>query len=1004
MKRIILFIFALLTANLHGQEGSIKGKITDAETGEELIGATVVIAGTTKGSAADLDGNYSILNLEAGNYTIVCQYISYQSDTIKGVVVKSGDATNYDFLMGNAGIKMEEFVVVGRANKGGNNYILNTKQESATLLDGISAKEIARGGDGDVASAVKRVTGVTVEDGKYVYVRGLSDRYSKTVLNGAVIPSLDPRRNAVQMDQFPTQMIDNVSIYKTFSPELPADFSGGLVNINTKDYPEDLQVTVSANLGYNTNATFNDDFATGNTGSKDWLGKDDGSRAIPDMVANNDVDPIDFSSYDLARQDAGLSEDEWNNLSNSDKQEYLKESRLDRNELLSQQAQSFNKEWKPVKKTAGLNQSYSIGIGNKVELFNGQLGFNIGATYKAKYKYYDDGETGRYKLTGNVSDVDNLTLLQKTSDTRGDEIRNWGILGNLTYLFNKNNQLGFVYMYNQNGVNSSRYQNGIKPDDDPNIFLNIYQTQYIQRDMSNLQLKGNHTIPALAMLNFNWVASRAESNMVTPDLRVFTNDYFINDKTRFYDADGNDITDYVVSEELNESDIENEFPGFSSSTYQDTSYTISMNLYPAPTRYYREMNEVNENYIANFSIPFNKGSKKESKVMFGGSYVHKERRMDERRFSFVPQGLGFDGNSENYFSDENMVVVPGEPFQYLRDDTELRNSYRAKETDVAAYAMVDWKITKALKVVAGGRVETTNIYTESLDPSQDKGELKRVDILPALNVSYGLTENMNIKAAASRSLARPTFRELAPFSNYDFEDGFVYVGNTTLDRALVNNIDLRWEVYPKSGEIFSVSAFYKNFDSPIEKVINPEAANVEITWKNVEFARLYGIELEARKNLSFISKSLKDFNLGANLTLVKSETSIDEGELEQIRAQDPTASSTRDMFGQAPYVVNAFLNYTNPTVGLEANVTYNVNGPRMVLVIQGATPNVYEQTFNSLNLNVSKSIGKHFRISFVVKNLLNDRKEQTYTYKDVQYDFQSYTLGQTFYLGIKYTL
>ena len=320
MHKILSILFTIFTLSSYAQEGSIKGKITDAETGEELIGATVVIAGTTKGSAADLDGNYSIEGIVAGSYTIVCQYISYQSDTLKNIVVKENEATIHHFSMGSAAIKMEEFIVVARANKGANNYILNTKQASATLLDGISSKEISRGGDYDVASAVKRVTGVTVESGKYVYVRGLSDRYSKTVLNGAVIPSLDPRRNAVQMDIFPTAMIDNVSIYKTFSPELPADFAGGLININTKDYPEELSVVAGASFGYNTNATFNKEYFTGNTGTSDWLGKDDGTRAIPSLVSENEVNAIDFSSYELGREDAGLTSDVWSALSNNQTQ------------------------------------------------------------------------------------------------------------------------------------------------------------------------------------------------------------------------------------------------------------------------------------------------------------------------------------------------------------------------------------------------------------------------------------------------------------------------------------------------------------------------------------------------------------------------------------------------------------------------------------------------------------------------------------------------------------
>ena len=1003
MKRILFITLCLISTASFAQKGSIQGTISDAETGETLIGATVQIVGTVKGAAADLDGNYTILGIEPGTYSLVCNYISYDADTIKGVVVTADQVTTQDFKMGTVGIAMEEFVVVARQNKGGSNYILNAKQESATLLDGISAKEIARGGDGDVAGAVKRVTGVTVEGGKYVYVRGLSDRYSKTTLNGAVIPSLDPRRNAVQMDLFPTSMIDNVSIYKTFSPELPGDFSGGLININTKDYPEDLKVEFSAKLGYNTNATFNDNFMSGNTGSQDWLGQDDGTRAIPGIVQEG-VNDIDFSSFDQARQDAGLSQDEWDGLSNSQRQEYLYASRVQRNEKLSQQTQSFNKAWTPVQQTAGLNQSYGLSIGNKVKLFGNELGFNVGMNYKSENDFYDDGITGRYKLTGSVGNTEGLTMLQKTTDTRGDQSRTWGLLANLSYVFNENNQIGVVYMHNQNGVNSGRFQNGVKPDDDPNLFINIYQTQYIERDMDNLQLKGNHTLPGLGNLNIDWVASRAASTMKTPDLRVFTSDYTLREGTSYYDADGNDITDYVVGEGFSPSEIEEEFPGYTQYSGTDTIHNISLNLYPAPTRYFRNMEEVDQNYIVNFSLPFMQGSDRESKILFGGSYVYKERQMDEFRFSFIPQNLGYDGIPSNYFADENMIVVPGanNSFQYLRDDTELRNSYRANETDVAAYAAVDWKITKKFKTVIGARLETTNINTESLDPEQDKGELDRTDLLPALNLSYALTEKMNLKGAYSRSLARPTFRELAPFVNYDFEDGFIYVGNTNLDRALVDNVDLRWELYPKSGELISASVFYKTFDSPIEKVINPEAANVEITWKNVPEAELYGFELEFRKNLGFIASKLQHFNLGANFTFVNSATKIDSLELVQIRAQDPGHPDTRDMFGQSPYVVNAYLNWNNPVLGFDANLTYNVNGPRMVLVVQGGTPNVYEQEFHLLNFNISKTLGDHFSVAFAANNLINGFKRQTYEYNGQEYDFQSNTIGSTFELGVKY--
>lgn len=1005
MKYYLLFVFSLLMLSAYSQTGSIQGNISDTETGETLIGATVMLAGTTTGAAGDLDGNFTISNIKPGTYKLVCNFISYQPDTLKNIVVKAGEITTVNFKLETIAVKMDEVVIQARANKAGQYYMLNTKQESAVLLDGITSKEIARGGDSDVAGALKRVTGVSVEGGKYVYVRGLSDRYSKTTLNAAVIPSLDPRRNAVQMDMFPVSMVDNISVYKTFSPDLPGDFSGGLVDISTKDYPDNLVVDFSVGLEYNTNATFNDNFIGANSGNSDWKAKGSDDRAVPDVVRENDIAPVDFSSFEDARMDAGLSEDEWNNLSFSDKQEFLQESRIQRNETITDQTKSFNKAWNPEQKKAGLNQSYNLAIGDKISLFNNDLGFNVGFNYASKNKFYNDGVTGRYTLTGNVNDVNELTTQRKMTDTRGDEARKWGALFNMNYALGKNNLIGFNFLHNQNGLNSGRFQEGINPSDDVNLFIRVNSGRYIERSMDTYQIKGEHTIKKAGGMIINWQYSKTESEMITPDLRVFTNDYTVQELTSYFDADGNDITNYVVGEELSNSEIEEEFPGFTTFTGPDTLFNVSINLYPAPTRYYRNMHEINNHAYVNIKIPFNRYLKGlESSVKFGGTYVDKSRQMDEIRYSFISQGIQYNGNDSEYFDDSNMNVVPGNNYLYLRDDTELRNSYRATENNISAYAMVDWKPVKKLRIITGARIETTDLKTQSLDTAQAEGLLDRTDVLPALSLKYELNQKNNLRFSGTRTLARPTFRELAPFANFDFEDGFVYVGNTELDRTLIDNLDLRWEIFPKSGEIISVSAFYKKFHKPIEKVVNPEAQNVEITWENVEQGQVIGLEFEFRKNLDFITHSLRDFSLGLNVTIVKSETSIDPDELEQIRSQDPNHIDTREMFGQAPYVINAYLTYLNRDLGLELNTTYNVIGPRMTLVVKGGTPNVFEQPFHLLNFNVSKTLGKHFGIKLSASNILNSRKREIQTYKDVEYDFQSYTRGTTFGVTLKYSL
>jgi outer membrane receptor protein involved in Fe transport len=998
----------LLTLSLFGysQTATLTGTITDKETGELLIGATVIFQGTTTGAVADLDGNYTVMNIQPGTYSVICQFISYQPDTVKNVTFAAGETKTMNFAIGTQSVLMDEVVIAARANKAGTFYMMSAKQESAVLLDGISAKEISRGGDSDVASALKRVTGVTVEGGKYVYVRGLSDRYSKTTLNGAVMPSLDPRRNAVQMDMFPVSMVDNISIFKTFSPDLPGDFTGGLVNIATKDYPDELQLEFSVGLGYNTNATFNDNFRTSNTTGDDWLARGSKERDVSEIVRDNDVNPIDFSSFADAQADAGLTDQEWSELSFNERQEFLAVSREQRNLLLTNQTKSFNKAWTPEKHNAGLNQSYNLAFGNKVLLFGNDFGFNIGLNYGSENEFYDDGRTGRYSLTGNVDDIESLNTERDLSDMRGDQSRKWGALVNLSYFLNKNNLIGFNYLHNQNGLNSGRYQEGLNQSDANDLYIRVNSGRYIERRMDAFQLKGEHTLPGLNKTIINWQISRVNSRMITPDLRVFTNDYTVRDAVFFFDNQGNNITDEVAG--WDPEDIADEFPGFTTDTLinGDTLFNVSPNLYPYPTRYYRDMFEYNNHAQVHIKIPFNAEIKgKESSVKIGGSVVDKDREMDELRFAFQNQGASlYTGDDAAYFADSNMSVFPQQDFLYLRDDTELRNSYRATERDYAAYAMVDWKITQKLRVITGLRLETTNIQTRSLDTAQAEGNLDRSDLLPAFNGVYQLTDKMNVRLSYARTLARPTFRELAPFANYDFEDQFVYVGNTELERTLVDNFDLRWEMFPNPGEIISVSGFFKKFENPIEKVVNPEAQNVEITWENVADAEVIGVEFEFRKNLKFFGRAFKDFNFGTNLAWISSKTTIDPDELEQIRAQDPGHPDTRVMFGQAPYVVNAYLNYLNREKGWEANLTYNVIGPRMSLVVKGGTPNVFEEPFPLLNFNVGKTLGEHFTVKLSASNILNSLRWETYTFKGEKYKFQANTIGTTFGISVKYTL
>jgi TonB-dependent receptor len=933
MKRILSILITICLTGAVFAQGTIQGKVTSSE-GEELIGATVLLKGTTTGAMVDIDGNFRIPNLAAGTYKVMCSYISFSSDSAS-ILVKDGEVSSHNFILGTSSMEIETFTVSAKVERNNEAYLLNVKKKSATVMEAIGAKEIAKRGDGNAAAAAKRVTGLTIEGGKYVYVRGLSDRYSKTTLNKAEIPGLDPNRNSVQLDLFPTSMIENMKVVKSFSPDLPGSFTGGLVDIETKDFPEQFTLQFSTSLGYNTESSLNSNFLTYNGGGIDALGFDDGTRDAPSSV----------------QQIPALFVD---------------------NTRLSAISKSFNKEMDVSEKTSFLNQNYSISVGNQKKLFGREIGFVTGLSYSKKYNHrQNDAFTNRYELTGNVEDVNELNATRTLTDRRSQENVLRGAFATISYKLSPNHKLGFNYLRNQNGISTTTFQEGEIPADQPGLFFQTRALEYEQNSLSSYQFKGEHFFNKLNKLKVDWMWAWSESSQKHPDLRYFSNDYII-------EADSN-------------------------------NYNIQAAIYPVPTRFYRDLDQTTGDGKVNFEFNIKEKEGKTSKFKFGSAFLIQERVLTENRYNYRTQGnLNYEGSVDQYLSNSNMTLpTAGNPvsdYLYIEEASERRNSYGADQEVFAGYLMADIWATKKLRMVGGARLETTNIVVRSFDQSLEVGVLKETDILPALNTSYALTEKTNLRASYSRTLARPTFREIAPFATYDFSTNWTIVGNPELERTLVDNIDFRFETYQNFGEIISFGGFYKSFTNPIQLVFNTQAQNDELTWRNIDKATVYGAEFEIKKNLTFISDSANTFNIGGNFTYVFSEVGIDSQELELIRANDANAEDTRRLFGQSPYIVNFFLGYNNDSLGLSANLSYNVSGEKIAVVVVGATPNVYQKPVQQLDFNITKKIGNKLSLKFKAQNILNPLIKKTYNYKDEDYIFNSYRRGANFSIGLKYLI
>ena len=933
---ILLLTLLAMAANAIAQTGTIRATVFDDETGEALIGATVVVVGTTQGTVTDLDGKASITGLEAGSYDVQVSYVSYQPKTIQGMAVNASETNSFEVRLASETVGLEEVVVTAEAIRSSESALLTLQKKSPSVMDAISADMFSRNGDNNAASAVQRVTGVTVEGGKYVYVRGLGDRYSKSILNGADIPGLDPNRNSVQLDMFPSNMIDNIIVYKSFSPDLTGEFTGGLVNVTTKEFPDRFTVQVSGSVGINDQATFNSDYLTYNGGGLDWLGVDDGTRELPAPLNN-------YSSENFPTPfQVDVNEAQVNEVSRA----------FDTNQFT------------PSRSAPAPNHSMSFSLGNQKEFLGRPLGFIVGLTYRRSFDYYDNGQVNRFDgLPQSATSLRGSQLLA-VNDAESSEGVNIGGLLNLSYKISANSKLSFNAMYNQASTNVARYQEGFDLLTSPDSTLRVRNRvlSFTERGLANFLLKGEHNIAGLNNLNVEWQSSYTDTYLDEPDLR------FLQDNLRLRNGESNALI----------SNLNN------------------------PGRYFRDMTETNWDNRLNITLPVDIWGGREAKVKFGGAYTEKERSFRERRFEYVPDRLSYTGPVDDLFLDQNLGYDnEGNQRTYLSEVSQDGNNYDATQEVYAGYLMLDAPVTEKLRMVGGVRFERTDMFLESFNGVT--GNLETNDFLPALNITYQLVEDMNLRASYGRTIARPTFREFAPLVTFAFYGDNNQLGNANLDRTLINNYDIRWEMYPTRNEYFGASLFFKQFDNPIENTINPNAGGTtpEYKYENVDQGQIAGLELEVRKNLSFLAPALEVVRVGVNFTYIYSEVSLEADELFAIRNFNPNADDTRDMYNQSPYVINANVDYDNPANGWSANAVFNVFGERLKYFTT-ALPFVYEQPRPELNLSVKKQINDRWSVRVRANNLLNPDYEQTIDFRGEEYIFDQYRVGRDYSIGFTY--
>ncbi|CAM2005209.1 TonB-dependent receptor [Acanthopleuribacter pedis] len=947
--KVALLIWLLAAAGLSAQDaGVISGTVFDKDQGGELPTASVRVDGTDRVVFADVNGFYKIAGLAPGTYSLTAEFAGFTPQTVEQIEVASGTVT-VNFELGQNALQ-EEIKVVYKVEENNAIHVLNERKNSANVSDGISAEEISRSGGSDAADALKKVTGASIVGGKHVFVRGLGDRYVSTQLNGVEMPTADPDVKSFQADLLPANILDNVVTLKTFTPDKPGNFSGGIIDVGTKAYPPNFTYSLSYGSSYQDGSTFSDDYLNYGTSGSDWIGMDDGLRELPSELEGGNVsipNPI------AARSDQALAE------------------HLDR----------VSNAFEPVMgHTAGkapLNQNLAFSLGNQLEFSNDRrLGFLGSLTYGRKRTYYDDWTKARWKLTSTPGEAESLVNQSEFDSEQGKDKVNWGALLTGNYVFG-NHEIGTTVVYTQGGESTSEYYLGQWPEQfsSENAFLESRLLKYTERNLASFQLRGEHAFPDAGELLVKWTGAVSSTELDEPDTRIFTSNFSrqtINGEERVL-------------------------------------HSITPSIYNRPTRYFRGLTEDGTNFNVDVTKPVELWNGRRAKISAGLAYDKKERDFNELRYEyFSSSSIRYEGDPNAFFAPENVGIIgfDEQRGRYIfgnviqLSDNPRGGDYTGDQEITAYYLMGELPLTEKLRIITGLRYESTDMEVSN---GTTVGGLDENDALPSFHVIYKLTPDQNFRFSYGRTLARPNFREKAPYSSFDFIADGIYAGNPDLERTLIDNFDFRWEKFLSGGELLAASAFYKEFENPIERAYNLRFASEfgEVTYLNVGEATVYGIELEARKGIT-PNDAINRFSVGGNITLIESIVDIPPEELEFLRLRDPDADDTRTLQGQSPYLINLSLNYDNIDTETAASLFYNVFGERLDQVGIGGAPDAKEQPRGLLDFIFSQSLGRGLKLKFSAKNLLDDEIEVVQEFKGQEYIQSSYQTGQSYSLSLSF--
>jgi TonB-dependent receptor len=853
-----------------------------------LIGATVYIEELGKGTMSDLDGNFSIQNIPSGVYNVRFSFIGY--DTSVESINMVGKSGVVDVSLNPVFLEIGEATVVAQANQQSATQMIALQKRSASVIDGVSSEVFSKTPDAKASDVFKRVGGVTIQENKFVIIRGLNDRYNFAYINGTPLPSTESDRRAFSFDLFPSNMIDNLYVNKSSSPDLSGEFSGGLININTTDPKEVTYQNFQIGTSFNTMTTFQD-FGTYRGSPMDPIGLGSEFRCLPDNIPNTS--------------------------------EFVNLSKQERSELAS----LIQTDWSTYSRKAPVSSTFQYSVGKNYSFGSRTLLLSGAYNYSSQFN-----TTTTTRRDFEEQSLEVVQKMELNDSVFVHNIANSGLL-NFSLLLNPNNTIKLKNFYTINSEDRVNVRQGVREmDNDPRQWERSTNFWYTQNNFLSQQLIGTHNI---INSKLNWNLSYNNVRRDIPNLRrIVYRKYSLNE-----DDPNTEYTAVIQSNGTIPTAAGNMFWSYSDE-----------DLYSAKLDWLRNIT------LGSF----------ENEVKIGGMYQHRDRNFISRNLGYSqykPQNGYFDSSlllldPSQIFSQENMGLLDNGMGGFKLDEsTNVDDSYNANSTLGAGYTSFDTKY-KSFRFIYGVRIENYNqnfFYTEfgSNKPIHINSNI--TDLLPSFNFVYTINEKTQLRSSVYSSVSRPEFRELAPFTFYNFIQDNIITGNPYLERTKINNQEVRFEFYPDLNEIFSISIFNKNLTNPIELINRTGVSGApEIYYSNVESAFIRGIEFEGKINL------IDNLNLTSNVSLVQSEVDLNGFE---------GSENGRPLQGQSPYVYNFGLLY-NTQNNWNISASYNMVGPRIFIVGNIQEPSVWENGRNLIDFQVSKKFG-NIEMKFNVRDLLS---------------------------------